>query len=155
MASETVRGVFPIEIGGGQLVTFRCYDAYLTDQRLIANYRQGRTWTRWYGGIVTWGYRLFDFLVTGPLTRRPALKDTSSPEVILGADKHNFAWDYQKDIRSLEFARRRGSWGQYLVNATFTSRPQCMICYDPKHGRELAKLLQEVIPDKVTVKSLP
>jgi hypothetical protein len=110
-------------------------------------------WTKYYGGFLFWGYRLFDYLVTIPLTKRRGLRPPTDPEQILRSDKRNFAWNYQ-DLKTIEFTRKRGTWGQFLANVEFLDGKRQIVCYDRKHGSELSRLTQEVMPGKVIVKAI-
>ncbi len=152
MENEKILGVFPVELSGRYLI--RCYDAYFTNQRLIGSYVQSRTWTRHYGGFLFWSYRLFDYIITVPLTKRKGVKPPTDPERILKSDKRNFAWNYQQDIKAIEFKRKRGTWGQYLISVELMNGKQRIVCYDRKHGSELSKLMEEVMPGKVTIKAI-
>lgn len=152
MENERILGVFPIELGG--VLLLKCYDGYFTNRRLIANYTEGRTWTKYYGNFATWGYRLIDFVITRPLTKRRGVKPSTNPEEILKSDKRNFDWDYQKDIKSAEFKKKRGSWGQSLIEVELLNGKKQIVCFDRKQGNEIAKLMEEVMPGKVTVKKI-
>ena len=152
MDNEKILGVFPIEAAGGGII--RYYDGYFTNQRLIANYTESRMWTKWYGGCLFWGWRLFDYVITVPLTKRRGMKPSTNPEEILKSDKRNFSWDYQKDIKSAEFKKKRGSWGQSLIQVELINGKPKIVCYDQKQGKELAKLMQEVMPGKIAVTAI-
>jgi len=151
MADEKILGVYPLELGGTWAI--KCFDGYFTNQRLIGSYVHSRIWTRYYGGCIVLGYRLLDYLVTIPLTKRRGLRPSTDPEQILKSDKRNFSWNYQ-DVKVIEFTRKRGTWGQFLANVEFLDGKKQIVCYDRKHGSELSRLMQEVMPNKVIVKAI-
>ena len=152
MENEKILGVYSLELGDWKCIN--CFDTYFTDQRLIAYYRESRMWTRFYGGFLFWGWRLFDYLITVPLTKRKGAPTSTDLEQILNADKRNFAWNYQKDINAMEFKRKRGTWGQFLIEIELKNGKKQIISYDRKQGIEISRIMQEVMPGKVMVKAI-
>lgn len=152
MENEKILGVYSLELGDWKCTS--CFDTYLTDHRLIANYRESRMVTRFYGGFFFWGWRLFDYLITVPLTKQKGTPTSADTEQILKANKRNFAWDYQKDINAIEFKRKRGTWGQFLFEVELKNGGKQIISYDRKQGFEISKIMQEVMPGKIMVKKL-
>jgi hypothetical protein len=139
--NENGRGKNPrrvlLELGGKWAI--KCFDGCFTNQRLIGSYVHSRMWTKYYGGFIFWGCRLFDYLVTIPLTNRRGLRPPTDLEQILKSDKRNFAWNYQ-DLKTIEFTGKRGTWGQFLANVEFLDGKKQIVCYNRKDGSELSRL---------------
>jgi hypothetical protein len=149
MESEKILGVYPMDLRGGLT---RCYDVYFTNQRIIASYLESRMLTRFWGhGCLLWSYYLLDYIVVAPLTRRRGEKPTADPEQILQADNRNFAWSFQDDIKAVRFKRKTGAVGPPHIEIELTGGQRNVLFHTKESRNELIKLIQEIVPDKVTV----
>lgn len=149
MENEKILGVYPMDLRGGLA---RCYDVYFTNQRLVASYIESRMFPRFWGhGCILWGWYLLDYTIVAPLTRRRGEMPSADPEQILKADKRNFTWHFQDDIRAIEFKRKTGAVGPPHIEIELINGKRNILFHKKEQRNELIKLFQEVVPNKVTV----
>lgn len=165
MENEKIIGVYQLELGALALPLQKLFDAYFTNQRLVGSYIEGRAFTAKFRGLPTrgcsgclfgwalWPLHLADYLIIIPFTKRKGERLSTDPEQILKADKRNFAWNY-KDIKAIEFTKKNIVWGQYYIKIELLNGKPQIFGYDRKHGKELSKLMGEVMPGKVTIKAI-
>jgi hypothetical protein len=150
MDNETIVGVHPLDLRGTW--AFTCYDVYFTNKRLIASFLENRSMSRFWGHkVLMAGYNIADAAIIAPLTRRPDEISAMNAEEILKADKRNFAWDYEKDIKVIKSKRKTGLVGPPHIDIELTNGKHNVFIQDRERRSELTELLHKVVGNKVIV----
>jgi hypothetical protein len=106
--NESIKGVFPIDVGGLSQWLMHYYDMYFTDRRIVANFTGRGIMARSTNKILIPIGGWIDWFIVRPMYKREKQEQSSDLENILKSDEHNFTWDYQKDIKSIEFKKHIG-----------------------------------------------
>jgi len=146
---EKIVGVFPIDIRGAWLCCF--YDMYFTNKRIVAHFvgrgLYSRATSKFLIPIVMGG--LLDLLVIRPLMKNDQVGPFSDAEQILKADRRNFTWNYQTDIRSIELKAHLTGFSPpgMVIVLKQGKEEKCFI--RKRDFNDIRSLLQELADDKL------
>lgn len=157
---ETVRGVFPVDVGGMSQWLIHYYEMCFTEKRILA-YPVGkggfpRAFSKkriFLGGWLDFG--IIDYLLIRPLTGRKNKKplDGSLLEIenAVKGDGNGFIWTYQTDIESIRFREHVGWGGPPGMEVRLAGNGKKIGVFRREYLNELKSILREVAGDKILV----